>query len=537
MFRRCVTFLLFCALSACAAIKTTAAEPPIGLQAGFAAVDITPKVAPERRVYLAGYGMNRKATAVHDPLYARSVVLAHGQARIAICCVDLVGLQYPQVQAIRRRLSGFRYVMVSSTHNHEGPDVIGIWGRGPFNRGVDHEYLDLVVERVVQSVQEAAANLGPVTATFGTAEDESLLSDSRLPEVKDGVLRAVKLSRVDSGDTAGLLVQWNCHPESLGAKNKLITADFPWATVAALSAKYRCPVVYVSGAVGGLMSNPAGRILDEAGKELPDGTFEYAERYGEAVAELANRAMATAIPVTLTPLAVSSKTLLIPVHNSLYRAARALGVMQREAFVWTGDPNEQGDPMTAENASQESAISSEVACVRLGELYIACIPGELYPELVYGKFQEPVEANVDFPSAPLEPTIASIFGHRKWMLIGLANDEVGYIMPKRQWDKSPPYAYGRESAQYGEINSCSSEVAPIVMNALQDCLAELPAIAAANDRSAVPPSSPRPTAFATHRAAKRARQSQPDSTTRVDRSRGRTARYSRRATGYSASGR
>ena len=54
------------------------------------------------------------------------------------------------------------------------------------------------------------------------------------------------------------------------------------------------------------------------------------------------------------------------------------------------------------------------------------------------------------------------------MLIGLANDELGYIIPKRQWDKSPPFAYGREDAQYGEINSCSPEVAPIIMGALKD---------------------------------------------------------------------
>jgi len=156
------------------------------------------------------------------------------------------------------------------------------------------------------------------------------------------------------------------------------------------------------------------------------------------------------------------------VHNSLYRMARAIGVMKRDGFVWTGDPQTQGDPMTIERAGAETAIESEVACLRLGELHLACIPGELYPELVYGKFQEPVEQHTDFPEAPLEPTVASVFGNRKWMLIGLANDELGYIIPKRQWDKSPPFAYGREDAQYGEINSCSPEVAPIIMGALKD---------------------------------------------------------------------
>ena len=186
------------------------------------------------------------------------------------------------------------------------------------------------------------------------------------------------------------------------------------------------------------MSNPSGRIFDDGGKELPDGTFEYARRYGEAVAELADQAIAAAQPLELTPLSVSAKTIAVPVQNSLYRAARAFGVMKREGFLWTGDFQTVGEPMTPETAGQPSAVESEVAYLRLGELHVACIPGELYPELVYGKFQEPVEPNADFPDAPLEPTIASLLPGPKWLLVGLANDELGYIIPKRQWDKSRP---------------------------------------------------------------------------------------------------
>jgi hypothetical protein len=55
-------------------------------------------------------------------------------------------------------------------------------------------------------------------------------------------------------------------------------------------------------------------------------------------------------------------------------------------------------------------------------------------------------------------------------LLGLANDEIGYIIPKRQWDQSPPHAYGRSKPQYGEVNSCGPEVAPIIMQALADCI-------------------------------------------------------------------
>src|SRR5258706_2686799 len=89
MFRPCATCVWICALSECAGFRASAGEPQSSLQAGFAAVDITPQVGPDARVYLAGYGMNRKATGVHDPLYARTVVLADGENRIAISCVDL----------------------------------------------------------------------------------------------------------------------------------------------------------------------------------------------------------------------------------------------------------------------------------------------------------------------------------------------------------------------------------------------------------------------------------------------------------------
>ncbi len=61
----------------------------------------------------------------------------------------------------------------------------------------------------------------------------------------------------------------------------------------------------------------------------------------------------------------------------------------------------------------------------------------------------------------------------KTLLFGLANDELGYIIPKRQWDVSAPFCYGRKTSQYGEINSCGPEVAPILMKALENRVKEM----------------------------------------------------------------
>jgi hypothetical protein len=453
-------------VSLLAMLLPSAARADPRLKAGFAELEITPDVQAAGPVWIAGYGQGRRATGIHDPLMARGMVLDDGRRKIALVSVDLVGLQYPAVQQIRAKLPGFRYVMVSSTHNHEGPDVIGIWGRTALERGVDDRYIDLVIQRVVELVRRAEAAALPARAEYGTARDDSLLGDSRLPRVYDGVLRVLRFRREDDGRALGLLVQWNCHPESLGSRNTLITADFPYATVAALRDKHRCPVAYFTGPVGGLMAPPDQRIKSSAGEALSDGSFEYAEAYGREVAALGNRALEAARPIELTPLAAFARPIAIPLANPYYQMARSMGVLRREGRVWTGD-FEQPGPVLSAAVKGPPAVETEVAYLRLGELHVACIPGEIYPELVYGAYQDPAEPNVDFPEAPLETPVMKLLPGDKALIFGLANDEIGYIIPKRQWDQLAPFAYGRKTAQYGEINSCGPEIAPIVLEALR----------------------------------------------------------------------
>ncbi len=452
----CVAFLLLFATSARAAGDA--------IRVGFGEIDITPTLRDDRPVWLAGYGQGRRATGVHDPLVARCLVLDDGQQQVAVVSVDLIGLQYPDTLRIRQKLADFHYVLVSSTHNHEGPDVIGIWGRNPVTRGVDDEYVTWVVDRVGEMVRNAQKQMFEATASFGTAKDDNLLRDSRQPYVFDGVLRTLVFQKEGQDQPAGIVVQWNCHPEALGSKNTLITADFPWATVAALKAKYGCPVVYLTGAVGGLMAPPRGRFQNAQGTTLDEGQFEFAQFYGEAVAKLANDAIDAATPITLAPLHVSAKPIAIPLQNPMYGAARSIGVLKRTARQWTGDAEKLGEvvPLLS-NYQGTLGLETEVAYLRFGELHVAAIPGELYPELVYGEFQSPVDPNVDYPDAPLEKTVADLMPGEKWMFLGLANDEIGYIIPKTQWDTKPPYASGRtDDPQYGEENSGGPNVAAAI---------------------------------------------------------------------------
>src|SRR5262249_44787648 len=154
--------------------------------------------------------------------------------------VDLVGLFHPQVEGVRRRLQGFTYVLVSSTHNHEGPDTLGLWGPNPFTSGVDKAYLQRVEDGVVAAITAADKDLRPAAAVIGAARAPELLHDGREPYVKHDELVALRFDGTDPKKPLGVVVQWNCHPETLDRKNTELSADFVAATVAHLRKAHGC---------------------------------------------------------------------------------------------------------------------------------------------------------------------------------------------------------------------------------------------------------------------------------------------------------
>jgi hypothetical protein len=435
------------------------------LQAGFGEADITPKI-DVKPVFLAGFGANRKATAVLDPLAVRAVVLRDGGKTIAIACADVVGLFLPSAERVRKELTGFDYVLVSSTHNHHGPDTMGLWGPTPFTSGVDPEYLRRVETAIVRSIRDAEKSLRPVTARIGTATAPELLHDSRPPIVKHDELVAL-MFRDASDRPAGILVQWNCHPETLDGKSSRVSADFVGAAVQELKAKYGCQAVYLTGTVGGLMTSMHVDVRDEKDQRLPEGSAEKMRRYGQLLAAKTNEALAASKLLQLTPLAVRSRSIALPADNRRFALAKQLGVLDRPMERWTGDVSQPLTPVT-ELGKDRGAIRTEIAWLRLGELDVAVIPGEIYPELVLGKVQDPPEPGADFPDAPIEPSIYGQLAGPYRMIVGLGNDELGYILPKRQWDEKPPFTYGQKKAPYGEVNSLGPDTGPLLCAAFRE---------------------------------------------------------------------
>jgi hypothetical protein len=101
---------------------------------------------------------------------------------------------------------------------------------------------------------------------------------------------------------------------------------------------------------------------------------------------------------------------------------------------------------------------------------ILTAPGEIYPELVNGGIAS--YPGADFPDAPFEPTLRSQLKSRYQFIFGLANDEVGYMIPKAEWDNQPPWLLNKAERWYGEVNSVGPEVAGTVTRALDSLIRE-----------------------------------------------------------------
>ena len=454
------------------------------LRAGAAQSVITPDLLTDHPVYLAGFGHNRVASGVHDDLFVRCLVLGVAKQTLVICSADLIGLFYDDVLTIRRKFQqkahAASFLIVASTHTHAGPDTLGLYGPKPLQTGIDRKYLDWVDERIATTATDAVRAMQPARLELGR-DDHPLLAllqgVDRPPTVKDPFLFVLRLVARSTGQTIATLVNWSDHPEILGRKNTEITADYPHWVRVYLEKQLGGVALFLSGSIGKV--SPLGdqvALLDpETGKTTEDGTWRKAELLGTEIGRLAERARKSAVQVNVDLLSIKTDIVFVPMHNSLFRAAEAAGVFAGRKPLYT---NGKLDPAIEKHDlpnvgrvdySIGNDIQTEVDYIQLRSggatvAEIVTIPGEIYPELVNGGMER--YAGADYPNAPFEPVLREQLKTTYQFIFGLGNDEIGYLIPKAEWDEEPPWLKDAAQPWYGEVNSVGPETAGAVLRAL-----------------------------------------------------------------------
>lgn len=410
--------------------------------------------------WLAGFHQNRPATGVHDDLWARAVVFDDGNFRVALVVLDVIGLFHDDVITIRLMTAekglGIDHVIVSSTHVHEAPDLMGLWGPKFYKSGVNKDYLEYVQRQAAEAVQLATENRRPAYIKLAkidsTASD--LVRDSRPPFILDDAIHLMQFCDAQTDSTFGLLMNWGNHPETLDDHNLLITADFChyWLEGLEHGISYNGDLkrqgiggtaIFANGAVGGLMTTLGCTVHDPwLNKDFKEASFAKARAQGFRLADLVLNAIEQAEweRVENPLMQLRAKTFRFKVQNKFFKLAAILGLFER-GFI------------------RLNYIRSEINLLTIGDAWLLNIPGEINPEIVNGGIESPEGA--DFPGDPIEvPPLRKLMRGKYNFVIGLANDEVGYIMPKTHWDTLPPYTYGAITPFYGEINSVGPEAGP-----------------------------------------------------------------------------
>ncbi len=146
-------------LSCATAMAIAAAPAPTKtLRAGAAKVDITP--TPDMFPLTSGqtYG------SVHDPLFARALVLDNGTDRVALITADTTGLPNGDelIQAVTQELRIPReHLILSATHDHNAPTM------GARNAGDSSPYFAILKRGIVEAARQANARLQPARVGFG----------------------------------------------------------------------------------------------------------------------------------------------------------------------------------------------------------------------------------------------------------------------------------------------------------------------------------------------------------------------------------
>lgn len=387
------------------------------LQVGYAQEIITP--ALDRPVYLAGFGQNRRAESVHDDLSVRALALQTENTTLILCALDLIGFfrphvldvilrfkeQYPQVQ-----------VILASTHTHHGPDTMGLWGPDDHTSGVDQVYLNDLMDKIVATLLAALSSLQPAAMKTACVQVPDLAKNARNPEIRDEELTVAQFLDRQRHPLV-TLANFPCHPEVLWEHNPHITADYPGYLRREIESNTQAPSIFFSGALGGMMT-----------PDVQEHSFEAASQMGARLAAEGLQAMEKAAVEPEPVLSVRNAEIQVKLTNILFKLA-----FNRKLLPDVRD--------------RRGHITTEVNLIKLGSLWLATVPGELLPKL-----------GLRIKSS-LREAGTGVVG-----VIGLANDELGYILPKE--DFRYPLNPFRPGKHYEETMSISKNIGPTIVEAV-----------------------------------------------------------------------
>ncbi len=428
--------------------------------AGFARSVMLPADIDTAKYYIAGYSDNNPARGVIDPQYAHAMWLDDNSGRggVLFISLDVVGLLNKDVQHIRDSLKDFckmskcRYIGVFSTHNHAGLDTMGIWGRLPFS-GKNEKFMNILFDKVRECAYGAYENRYDGQLYLGEIEVPDMQEDIRTPIVYSKTLSRFRFVPENGGNEIWLL-NFASHSESLQGCNHLVSADFPCYLREKIKAVSGADVLYTVGAIGGMIS------MDIADENLLKNEHRLLESTRNIGCKLADYALCVKNEIRLSPLVnFARKEFYCDVENPVLTVACDIGILTAEKFA-------------RKSAPMYWCLKSEISYFEIGGKKVLFLPCEIFPELVFGGYLNKFECATGQSSETNPKPLGDILNDKNLLVFGLANDELGYVLPPNDFllnSKSPYIENGKDKfgrKHYEETNSMGPKTAQTIADAV-----------------------------------------------------------------------
>lgn len=387
------------------------------------------------KMYVAGsISLSEKfATEIADDLKVRTVAISDGSGRgISVLCeVDAYGLSLPDVRKIRTMLSSFsnekgiNSITVSVLHQHSAIDTFGMNGNAIkmlltnpvsayFNKdmqnGKNEKYMQNLFNVCSESIKAAVANMTSGKLYYGTASQSEYLTDKRAPFVSDENFNRFRfVPNNNSKET--WLVSTEIHCVGNGAAGTVVTGDYPYYAEQVINEKANANVLFFMGAQQSTTLNRNENTVENFSEDMTrlESLAGFGKSIGNTLLKIENE-------TEISPLLnIRYKEVLFPVDNAVLLLGCKLGLF--DAYV--------------EKADGKYYVRSEVGYMELGDnLAFAIIPGELAAEIAYGGcLQADSWSGNAWEYASLQETVSD----RKLMVLDLANDQIGYIVPDNNY--------------------------------------------------------------------------------------------------------
>ncbi len=404
------------------------------LLVGYAEVNYTPRIGLDM---VGNYrGDDYASRGVHDSLYAKAIVVQGLEGvKAAIVSVDICNIDEEAADYLRKYVASNMdisadHVMIHATHTHSGPQS-----------KLDAPEAKAYLTKAVGSVFMANERLRPTRLHVGRSFEHRVSHNRRL-KGKDGTTHMVwetfepgfiveSLGGIDpemitvcleqDGEMVASIINFGCHPTTLTGNNWLYSADYPgYLAESVRKVKGKdFAAMFLNGACGNVtqVDHEAGFI----------DTYQECQRIGYILGVSALEAMRTAQPLSAQALVRVSQEQ-VPLKKMTItdeQYAWATKVMERVAkegmppLQPDGIPDELYADMWVKMYAEQGEIDSlEVQVIRIGDLAVVGLPGEIFNEFgIYIKEHSPFENTI---------------------VVGLANAAAGYFPTKISFTQGPP---------------------------------------------------------------------------------------------------